>query len=978
MTAAGDPFDTTGLRARVLRTWADSPGRFREDANAEEDLRLGGYRDRWLVELAANAADAAGEGGRMRVSLVGDELRIANTGTPLDAAGVAALASLRASTKRAGAAVGRFGVGFAAVLAISEEPSITSVSGGVRFSAAATREALAGLPAVRDELARRGGAVPVLRLAWPECATPPDGYTTEVRLPLRAGVAAETLLAEADAQVPDLLLALPGLDSITVSDRRWWAERRDRMVLLQGPGTTSRWLLHRERGTLRGEQLRGLGVEARQRPEFGVCWAVSVDEAGTPVRLTGEVLHAPTPTGERLSLPVRLLADLPLEPGRRRAQPSEAAAAVLDAAAAAYPRLLATLPAGDRPALLPEPGFPVSEVDGALVERVTAALRGAAWLPTAAGGEVAPGDACVLRPATPALTELLAEVLPGLLPATYSRPEHATRLSALDVRAITPAAVADALAGIERPPQWWASVYAALAEFGSQYREQLSGLPVPLADGRTVLGPRHVLLPTPELSELLAAGTDAVDALRVAAPEAVHPLLERLGARRASPADVLASPQLADAVSRSVTDARAGMDAGPLARLVLSLVRMTGADALRFRWLPELALPDAGGGHAPAAELLVPDAALLAVLDPEVVGEELGVLSPAMAARWPREVLTATGVLDGFAVVADEEPAGPDHDLADEAGWWSAIGGDSHPPARLLAVRDLDLVADDRWPEALRMLAAGANTWRALTEPGGYTGWWLARYAVLAGAPPASWRLPDVTELAGLYDPVPDTGLPRAVLLAAGVRDRLAVSGTGEVAELLARLGDPQRPVPAGVALRVHTLLAAAVTAGDLDPASVAPPDRVRTLAGVAVPAGTACVVDGPWLLPVVPAAEAVAATPGADPAALADLLDLPLAGERPAGMLDDGEAVAWSEMGAVRAACELLATPVPAGAVLVHDTLRVNDQPVRWWVAGNEVHAEDTAAGLGRALAWSLQRWQERNLIIALLDDPDALTLLG
>ena len=59
MTGLADPFDAAGLRARVLAAWAASPSRFREDANAEEDYALGGYRDRVIVELAQNAADAA-------------------------------------------------------------------------------------------------------------------------------------------------------------------------------------------------------------------------------------------------------------------------------------------------------------------------------------------------------------------------------------------------------------------------------------------------------------------------------------------------------------------------------------------------------------------------------------------------------------------------------------------------------------------------------------------------------------------------------------------------------------------------------------------------------------------------------------------------------------------------------------------------------------------------------------------------------
>src|SRR5689334_11174930 len=166
LSGVADPFDTAAIRRRVLAAWADSPARFREDANAEEDLVRGGYRDRLLVELAQNAADAAlraGVPGRLRLELDGDGeqevLRAANTGAPLDAGGVQGLASLRASAKRdAPAAVGRFGVGFAAVLAVTEEPALLSTTGGVLFSAARTRAEAAALPGLADELDRRGGA----------------------------------------------------------------------------------------------------------------------------------------------------------------------------------------------------------------------------------------------------------------------------------------------------------------------------------------------------------------------------------------------------------------------------------------------------------------------------------------------------------------------------------------------------------------------------------------------------------------------------------------------------------------------------------------------------------------------------------------------------------------------------------------------------------------------------------------------------
>ncbi|HZV25879.1 MAG TPA: hypothetical protein VFG00_06285, partial [Acidothermaceae bacterium] len=72
----------------MLAAWAASPARFREDANAEEDLVLGGYRDRVLIELAQNAADAAsraGAPGRLRFELTSADavLRASNTGAPL-------------------------------------------------------------------------------------------------------------------------------------------------------------------------------------------------------------------------------------------------------------------------------------------------------------------------------------------------------------------------------------------------------------------------------------------------------------------------------------------------------------------------------------------------------------------------------------------------------------------------------------------------------------------------------------------------------------------------------------------------------------------------------------------------------------------------------------------------------------------------------------------------------------------------------
>ena len=149
----GDPFDTASLRRAALIAWSASAARLREDANAEEALVLGGYGGRVLVELAANAVDAARAAGvpaRLRIRLGAHEqsdtapglLSVANTGAPLTADGVAALASLRASAKRDDAAsVGHFGVGFTAVLGWSDAPRVVSESGGVEFDRGRTAAA---------------------------------------------------------------------------------------------------------------------------------------------------------------------------------------------------------------------------------------------------------------------------------------------------------------------------------------------------------------------------------------------------------------------------------------------------------------------------------------------------------------------------------------------------------------------------------------------------------------------------------------------------------------------------------------------------------------------------------------------------------------------------------------------------------------------------------------------------------------------
>lgn len=938
-----DPFGTAALRDGVLAAWRGSPTRFREDANAESDLALVGYAERLLVELAQNAADAAqraGQPGHLRVTVDDGELRAANTGEPLDAAGVAALAALRASAKRAErGSVGRFGVGFAAVLGVTDAPRVVSTSGGVEFSAQRTAEAVAGDPPLQAELRRRGGRPPVLRLAWPtaEEPPPPPGFDTEVRLPLRSGTDPPALLAAFADEAGDLLLALPWLRRIDIGARELRREGHD-PVLVHDGAELRRWRVVHKAGLLPASALAGLGAEARA--EWTLCWALPVDAEGVPQPLSREVLHAPTPTAERLTLPARLIGTVPVDASRRHVHPGAAADLLLHTAAWAYPELADALAPLSRTALVPEPGFPAGEIDATLREAVLEALRHARWLPAAAGGEIAPADAVVLDVPLPELAALLSDITPNLLDAELAAPLHATALSAMGVSRLRPAAVAELLAGLDRPASWWRRCYHALSpllDADPVAREELGALPVPLADGRTVTGPRGVLIGSVGMGaggDLTGVGSE----LRLAHPEAVHPLLERLGARPAGPEELLDA--LRPAVERSVDDAEDGVDVTELAGAVLALAGRAGARP----WLGALALPDETGEPRRADELVLPGGALRGLLAADA---PLGVLDAAVAAAHPPEALRAAGVLDSFAVLDEPHPDGPDHDLDGEEQWWAQAGGrgggtDGEPPA-LLAVRDLDLVDDGCWPAALRTIAADPAGFAALRQPGGYTGWWLARHARFGGRPPPYWRLPAARVLEGLYDPVPVTGTDERLLAAAGVRTGLHLNGPADVADLLARLADPARTVSPAVVHAAH----AALVAADLDPAEVPPPVRVRTVTGAVADAGRVVVLDAPWLAAVLPAGEVVS---GGDPVALADLLDLPVASEQVKATLldpDAGRTVRWADLVEVVAVCAAAGLPVPEGSVRLHERLRVRhggaDHPVPFWITSDgTVHATD------------------------------------
>ncbi len=1015
-----DPFGVARLRRSVLDAWTASPARFREDANAEEDLALGGYRDRLVIELAQNAADAAvraGVAGRLSLTLRDGVLVASNTGAPLDAAGAESLSTLRASAKRGDDAVGRFGVGFSAVIAVSDEPAVVGRTGGVRWSLTEARElareAAAGNAGLEEELRRRDGHVPLLRLPLPAEGTAPQGYDTAVVLPLRDGAAGdlvERLLAGIDDA---LLLTLPGLAEVVVETPggvRTLTQRQvdGDVVVDDSAGGATRWRVRSAGGALEPALLEDRPVEERLRPAWSVTWAVPVDAEGAPQRpRTAPVVHAPTPTDEPLGLPALLIASFPLDPTRRHVAAGPLARFVAERAAEGYVELLADW----RPVgvgivdLVPGP-LGKGELDADLRRHMLERLPRTEFLPHAVRPkepeeEQESPTAAALRPDRAELIEgaseqtvaVLAEVFPSLLPAGL---ERRVELRTLGVARLSLGDAVDRLAGAERPAQWWYRLYDSLAGTDP---DRLSGLPVPLSDGRTVVGPRQILLPTAD-GELPQGLTRL--GLRVVDAEAAHPLLEKLGAMPATPRAVLTTPQVRAAVAGSmdageVWDEDApSLDEDELADLVLSLVRDAHLAPGDEPWLGALALPDDEGELTPASELVFPGSPFEQIIR----ADELACCDQELADRWGEGPLTAVGVLATFALVRagdvvldpddleprDAEWAEPDDPgLLDAVDVWcedvlDQLPDTDVPPVatEIVGVRDLDLVDDDAWPRALAMLArpplreAVTTPVRVLLPDGttqsvrSFTAWWLRDHPVLDGRRPVGLRAAGGDPLlAGLYDEAQTASVDEQVLRALGVRTSVAalLDEPGGPAELLTRLADPDRSVTAA---QLHALYA---QLSGLDPEGVTLPDELRVVVDGSVrvvDAARVMVADVPDLLPL---AGGCALLP-AGPRHAADLAELfqvrRLSEEFAARVVTDGEPHEVPH--AVR---ELL--PDAPSTYLEHEELLVEgpegEVELDWRLVDGTLHAA-TLEGVAAGLAWAAGEWQRRFEVAALLED--------
>lgn len=1015
-------FGVAEIRHQVLTSWAASPTRFREDANAEEELVLGGYRDRLVVELAQNAADAAaraGVSGRLLLRLTDPVdgtpvLVAANTGAGLDAAGVQALCTLRASAKRDGGTVGRFGVGFAAVLAVTDEPVVLSRSGGVRFSAADTRDLVNSAALehdagqLADELKRRDGRVPVLRLPFEAEGEPPEGYDTAVLLPLR-GPDAVQRVRELLAEVGDvLLLALPGLDEI----------------VLELPGepvrvladVAARWRTVHRAGELPAGLLADRPVEEQALTHWSLTWALPTGEGVLP---GAAVLNAPTPSDEPLPWPAVLIATVPMDVTRRHVVAGSVTDLIVEQAAQAYADLLTEIAAEGAEAWpLVVTGLAAGAVDGALRAAVIGLLRDRPLLHAAEDPQILlrPTEALALAGpvgADRAVVDVFASWLVGLVHAP--RPSW-TVLETLGVRRTWLSDAVESLPATGDPVRWRAA-YTALAglTMDETIREALAFLPVPLADDTFARGARGLLLASPETDVDAGAPISVPEALnllgaRVVHPAAVHPLLERLGVVVAGPRALVELPVVRAAI-QEIADGP-GVSTEPerspdeLRDAVLALVAVAVAAGElgpgELPWLGDLELGDEDGEPTPASALAIEDSPAADWFEPE----DVGILPGWWAQRWGSGTLAAVGVMQGpAAFLASEVSLEPDllgrddeegTPAAELDGWedWTAWVQATNPDllpggtvAELVAVRDLDLVRPAALPEVAAAIAADPLLRPALVRParvvsGGrgfdvlpYTAWWLRAELTDGQDEGGVLAAPDAqAALRALLPPAPDwlARLDPAAARALGVVADVADLDAQGLQDVLDRLADPEVELTAGMLLPLLERIAdlAAGPAGQ----EAERPQAVRGLdpqdpdTTVVVPAGEAVIVDSPLYRQRPDLGVAVPVPPSLAPA-LADLLGVALAADLVVGEVTGTGGVQQPVSAQVRA---LLPDAPPTW--LEYEALTVDGVELDWWIDsgadGPRLHAA-TVDGLARALAWSCERWEMRDLLAAVIADP-------
>lgn len=296
---SGTDADLVGYASRLcserLGAYQQAPHDAEEHSNIETSVLAGGYAYRQVAELVQNAADAISESGdrhsrgRVVVEIDGNGLWAANSGAPVDKAGVRALLNSHASGKRAGQ-IGRFGLGFKSLLKLGGRIDVMSRTVCLGFDPDWCREFIRSRLELPDD-----APVPALRMAMPQTwdnmvgrvpgRSRFDWATTIIHAELLASGAREAVTDEIRRFPSEFLLFLP--QDIDLELRAPGVERRlvrrteaDGTVLLEDlaadRASTQRWRVFQTTAIITDQAALEDATSVHARDAVPLIWAAPV------------------------------------------------------------------------------------------------------------------------------------------------------------------------------------------------------------------------------------------------------------------------------------------------------------------------------------------------------------------------------------------------------------------------------------------------------------------------------------------------------------------------------------------------------------------------------------------------------------------------------------------------------------------------------------------------------------------------------
>lgn len=406
-----------GRRDHILKS-LDERGRAQELVRQQ-------YSGRYPFELLQNANDAAadaGASGRARFVLTQEALVVADNGSGFGEDQVRAICGLGRSSKDPRKSVGYKGLGFKSVGEITSRPQIASDGVAFEFDDERVRQAVTEVAGPLEASQR----LPVYAFPFgiDESAlgldadvvekARADGFTTVLRLPLRADVAREDVEDHlVESLVPRLLLFLTGIEELELQGTRAdfvsviSREQHDQHdeVLLETNGTMEHWLVYRRWHEVAKELVEPIGDAWAQVERVQTAVAVPLDGDGRPTTETLFPLHVYFPTEEATGMPVIVHGDFALQLDRRQLGTSPEAMPYnewLGAAAASFvadtvaPGLAARYPNDIAAVAAVAQRSPGTGMGQRCVARCIEALRTSRFLPAIDGDLRVPAEALLL------------------------------------------------------------------------------------------------------------------------------------------------------------------------------------------------------------------------------------------------------------------------------------------------------------------------------------------------------------------------------------------------------------------------------------------------------------------------------------------------------------------------------------------------------------------------------------------------------